>query len=62
MSAASNARHIRLELEPEADVVHGVVEHTDGRREPFWGWLELMAALERVASGSQSDPSNDVRR
>jgi hypothetical protein len=39
---------LRLELDAGAGTVRGILEHRDGTREPFWGWLELMALLERA--------------
>jgi hypothetical protein len=50
MSTASNPR-ITLELEPGADPIRGTIEHPDGSRQPFWGWLELSAELRRLAAG-----------
>jgi hypothetical protein len=40
--------HLELELDAAADPVVGwLVTHT-GEREPFTGWLQLAAALERA--------------
>jgi len=50
MSTEGNPR-ITLELEPGADPIRGSIEHPDGSRQPFWGWLELSAELRRVAAG-----------
>ena len=47
--STTNAR-ITLELLVGADPIRGSLEHADGRSEPFWGWLELIAALERAAA------------
>jgi hypothetical protein len=49
MSTEGNPR-ITLELEPGADPIRGSIEHADGSRQPFWGWLELSAELRRVAA------------
>jgi hypothetical protein len=49
MSATNNPR-ITLEIEAGADPIRGLIEHRDGRREPFWGWLELIEELRRVAA------------
>lgn len=56
MSTASNPR-ITLELEPGADPIRGSLEHPDGSRQPFWGWLELSAQLRRVAASP--DPETE---
>ena len=49
MTAANNPR-ITLELETGTDPIRGSIEHADGSRRPFWGWLELSAELRRVAA------------
>jgi len=59
MSTASNPR-ITLELEPGTDPIRGSIEHADGSRQPFWGWLELSAQLRRVAAGP--DTHNEPRQ
>jgi hypothetical protein len=55
MSSASNPR-ITLELVPGADPIRGSIEHGDGTRESFWGWLELIDELGRIATDSRSSP------
>jgi hypothetical protein len=49
VAAASNPR-VALELVPGADPIRGVVEFADGRRQPFWGWLELIDELNRLCA------------
>jgi hypothetical protein len=49
MTAANNPR-ITLELETGTDPIRGNIEHADGSRRPFWGWLELSAELRRVTA------------
>ena len=56
MSTANNSR-ITLELEAGADPIRGSIEHADGRRQPFWGWLELIEELRRVAAAQPERPS-----
>jgi hypothetical protein len=56
MSTANNSR-ITLELEAGADPIRGSIEHADGRRQPFWGWLELSEELRRVAAAQPEPPS-----
>jgi hypothetical protein len=60
MSSASNPR-ITLELEPGADPIRGSIEHGDGTRESFWGWLELIDELGRIATDSRSSPPSQAR-
>jgi hypothetical protein len=62
MSTANTSR-ITLELEEGADPIRGRIEHPDGTRQPFWGWLELSEQLRRVAADqaertAQSAPAN----
>jgi hypothetical protein len=52
VATTSNPR-ITIELEPGADPIRGVVEFVDGRREPFWGWLELIDELQRLCAPPQ---------
>ncbi len=59
MSTASNSR-ITLELETGADPIRGLIEHADGRRQPFWGWLELIEELRRVAADEPEQPSAPI--
>jgi len=61
MSTASNPR-ITLELEPGADPIRGSIEHPDGSRQPFWGWLELSAELRRLAAEPDAHTVPDQRR
>ena len=49
MSTANSLR-ITLELEAGADPIRGLIEHADGSRRPFWGWLELIEAMQRAAA------------
>lgn len=42
--------HLSLELEPDPDTIHGAVRDREGTRHRFWGWLELMSAVERMRS------------
>lgn len=48
MSRPPNSR-ITLELEAGADPIRGTIEHPDGSRQPFWGWLELIEELHHAA-------------
>jgi hypothetical protein len=57
MSTANNSR-ITLVFEAGADPIRGSVEHPDGSREPFWGWLELSEKLRRVAFDEPERPSD----
>jgi hypothetical protein len=59
MDAGDQAQRLKLELDADPSAIRGTLEHADGTREPFWGWLELMAALER-ATTSDADASVPV--
>jgi hypothetical protein len=50
MASATNPR-ISIELVAGADPIRGSIERADGRRLPFWGWLELLEELRRLAEG-----------
>jgi hypothetical protein len=56
MPTANNPR-ITLELEAGADPIRGSIEHPNGSRQPFWGWLELLEELRRATSTDQSTPA-----
>jgi hypothetical protein len=56
MSTNKSSR-FTVELERGADPIRGAIEHLDGTRQPFWGWLELIEALQRAAADqSESTP------
>jgi hypothetical protein len=57
MSTATNPR-IALELVAGGDPIQGSIEHADGSRQTFWGWLELIETLQRLAN---TKPGPDVR-
>ena len=59
MSAGDQAQRVSLELEAGPDAIRGTLEHGDGTRERFWGWLELMAALERVTTTARSSQEGE---
>ena len=54
MTAGDQALRVTIELDANADAIHGILEHDGGRRERFWGWLDLMAAVERIASATRT--------
>jgi hypothetical protein len=41
---------LNLELDPDPDTIRGAVGDRWGTRHCFWGWLELMSAVERMRS------------
>ena len=49
MAAAANPR-ITVELEAGANPIRGSIEYANGRRQAFWGWLELIDELGRLAA------------
>jgi hypothetical protein len=62
MSTSTTSR-ITLEIEAGADPIRGLIEHPDGSHEPFWGWLELMDELRRVAAEKPTRaPPSQTRR
>jgi hypothetical protein len=61
MASRSNPR-IAVELDAGADPIRGEIEYADGRRRPFWGWLELSAELRRLAAGESEDATRQQHR
>jgi hypothetical protein len=60
------ARHVevRLELDPEGDPVRGVFHDGRGNAREFYGWLQLMSAIEAARRGPErtvADPSEHDR-
>lgn len=47
---------VTVELELGADPIRGSIEQVDGRRQRFWGWLELIEALRRLAADASAAP------
>jgi len=63
--ATSTMSRVALEIEAGSDPIRGVLEHPDGSHEPFWGWLELIDELRRVAAEKPTRagaPSGQTRR
>jgi hypothetical protein len=58
--APGAGRRVVVELAAEEGTVSGRITTSDGDR-PFWGWLELMSALERAAEGGVV-PAEETRR
>jgi hypothetical protein len=60
----SKTVELLLRLTTDAQTVSGSLQGEDGHRLSFWGWLELMDALQQLvgsASNANAGPS-DVRR
>jgi hypothetical protein len=51
--------NITLELEPGADPIQGRIGRPDGTNEPFWGWLELIEVLGRLAAEPTGVPAGE---
>lgn len=51
---------LTLDLDPGADPIAGRVEPQKGPGEPFAGYVELIAALERARNGGAEASSADV--
>jgi hypothetical protein len=54
--ATSNNSRITLELQTGVDPIRGSIERGNGDRQAFWGWLELIEQLRRVAAGEPAIP------
>jgi hypothetical protein len=62
MCSESSSDRVRIEIDPGADPISGVVRHGSEPARTFSGWLELVALLEserRPAAGpsSPADPA-----
>jgi hypothetical protein len=53
-SKPADRRVVQIELELGQDPVQGQVDTGDGRWRPFWGWLELMQAIEDAGEPSSA--------
>ena len=51
--------NITLELEPGADPIRGRIGCPDGTKQPFWGWLELIELLGRLAAEPTGVPAGE---
>ncbi len=51
--------NITLELEPGADPIRGHIHCADGTHQPFWGWLELIEVLGRLAAEPIGVPAGE---
>ena len=49
--------HLELELDASADPVEGWLIVGGADREPFTGWIQLAAALERIRVGGAPPPA-----
>jgi hypothetical protein len=48
---STTSARIMIELHVGADPIRGAIDHADGRHQQFWGWLELIDELRRIAAG-----------
>ena len=61
MSGDAPHLHVELDLEPAGDPIRGSLRDPAGNRRQFWGWLELIQALENaVAAGGGGDASGSA--
>jgi hypothetical protein len=55
MAERSQTMELRIELAADANTVHGSLQEKDGYRLSFWGWLELMEALQQLVRPHNDD-------
>jgi len=60
----SKTVELLLRLTTDAHTVSGSLQGEDGHRWSFWGWLELMDALQRLvgAESNENAGPSDMRR
>jgi hypothetical protein len=56
-------RHVelRLDVDPAADPIRGVVTAADGLAHEFVGWLGLATEIERTLHGGEESAGEEVR-
>jgi hypothetical protein len=54
MNQPSKTVQLLLRLTTDAQTVSGSLQGEDGHRLSFWGWLELMDALQRLVGGESN--------
>jgi hypothetical protein len=59
MAQTPRSTTLRLDLQVGTDPIRGYIEHPDGRRHPFWGWLELIELVNQL--GAPPDSETDLQ-
>jgi hypothetical protein len=58
----SKTSRVTVELETGADPIRGSIQRSNGRKQRFWGWLELIASIERAAADQPERKPCQARR
>jgi hypothetical protein len=61
-SDAAETAVVTLRLDRGAETISGTLEDEGGLERPFWGWLELSAALDRSRSIDHAPPEQRASR
>ena len=56
MATEANTVQVRLELKVGSEPISGCIAAPAVAARDFWGWLELISALEDVRSGTAGPP------
>jgi len=62
VKSSEPAVRLVLDLEPDSDPISGFLEHRGAARRRFWGWLDLLAAIEAVRNDEVNGRGADLHR
>jgi hypothetical protein len=51
---------LTVSIRRDGEAINGAVQREQGERRPFWGWLELIAALEAAREAKEDPPARDT--
>jgi hypothetical protein len=60
--ASQTAVRLVLDVEPDSEPISGFLEADGEAGHQFWGWLELLAAIEAARSEGASATSTNAKR
>jgi hypothetical protein len=62
VKSSEPAVRLVLDLEPDSEPISGFLEHRGAARRRFWGWLDLLAAIDGARKDWESASGPDLRR
>ena len=60
MAGEQPETHVTLALKHEGEAINGRIESERGELRSFWGWLELMAALDGLRNRPEDEEPADT--